>query len=606
MAPPPIIGVNDGLNYAVRGYNSSSGNQGMLAGPSYSVMGNGSAGTKAVYGLSSGGTGVGVEGHNSTSLNTGQLGTNNAAVVGSSTDGIAGYFNSPSGYGIIVETGRVGIGTGSPVWNLDVVGTINASTAIKINGVDVLTSYIDTTLDEAQVDSFVSNNGYLTAPAQRIVVSQSGGDYTTISAALAAITPSAGSPYVVEVMPGTYNEDIVMKSYVHLKGSGQNVTTLTGSASTPIITLNGILNATISGFNISGGPGSSGINIINLTGSAAYNSSIVNNRIENNGLYGIFIDASSPRIAENLFVGNGNDGNPCAITPATNECSAAIYSKNWAGSTIVDNVFVNNFMSIAEAGILEGNPVNSLIVENKFWSIASQTDIYLRQTNDIVAENFFRAGKIELFNINSEGDSSRASIMSNTGITLIDAWPFSNYLEYHNGISSDVADNSISTAHLQDGAVTEQKIADNAVTESKIGGGAVTVNKIGVGAVTVSRIGNGAITEQKLADRSVTNLKIDFDAVGPSKIADGAVTRPKIAADAITRSRIVGTEVPIYQGITACGSAGVITLQTTCSTNVCDIIPTPRFYQCGGNCNDLLQLTPMTCSLPVLGYLLSP
>ena len=88
---PPIIGVNDGQNYGVRGYNSSSGNQGMLAGPSYSVIGNSAAGKTAVYGVSSGGTGVGVEGHHSTRLNTGQLGTNNAAVSGSSIGGIAGY-----------------------------------------------------------------------------------------------------------------------------------------------------------------------------------------------------------------------------------------------------------------------------------------------------------------------------------------------------------------------------------------------------------------------------------------------------------------------------------------------------------------------------------
>ena len=57
------------------------------------------------------------------------------------------------------------------------------------------------------------------AYAQTLVVALSGGDYTTITAALAAITDATTSKrYCIKVMPGTYAEAITMKAYVDLVG----------------------------------------------------------------------------------------------------------------------------------------------------------------------------------------------------------------------------------------------------------------------------------------------------------------------------------------------------------------------------------------------------
>jgi hypothetical protein len=64
-----------------------------------------------------------------------------------------------------------------------------------------------------------------------ITVAKSGGDYQSISAALAGITTaSAGSPFVVKVGPGTFQESVVMKPYVDIEGSGTNVTLITATA----------------------------------------------------------------------------------------------------------------------------------------------------------------------------------------------------------------------------------------------------------------------------------------------------------------------------------------------------------------------------------------
>lgn len=63
--------------------------------------------------------------------------------------------------------------------------------------------------------------------ANRIIVAKSGGDYTSVAAALASISDAAvDNPYLVQVMPGEYTETalVEVKEYVHLQGSGPNAT----------------------------------------------------------------------------------------------------------------------------------------------------------------------------------------------------------------------------------------------------------------------------------------------------------------------------------------------------------------------------------------------
>lgn len=90
-------------------------------------------------------------------------------------------------------------------------------------------------------------------PANVITVATSGGDFTSISAALASLPDPNTTPTVIKVMPGTYTESngIQMKSNVHLQGSGREVTTVDLSSGLyKQINLSNLNNVEISGLSI--------------------------------------------------------------------------------------------------------------------------------------------------------------------------------------------------------------------------------------------------------------------------------------------------------------------------------------------------------------------
>lgn len=67
-----------------------------------------------------------------------------------------------------------------------------------------------------------------------VTVAKSGGDFTSVATALSSITDSSSTNrYLVRVMPGVYTETslVTVKSYVHVRGSGPNVTVITSSRS---------------------------------------------------------------------------------------------------------------------------------------------------------------------------------------------------------------------------------------------------------------------------------------------------------------------------------------------------------------------------------------
>lgn len=92
----------------------------------------------------------------------------------------------------------------------------------------------------SSTDMVVDVVGYFTPPSGGYVLSvaPSGAHYTSIQAAInaAAAVATASQRYLVKVAPGTYNEQVTLKDFVDVEGSGRRATQIRWSAGWPTLT----------------------------------------------------------------------------------------------------------------------------------------------------------------------------------------------------------------------------------------------------------------------------------------------------------------------------------------------------------------------------------
>jgi hypothetical protein len=100
-----------------------------------------------------------------------------------------------------------------------------------------------------------------------IIVAPLNGDFASIQAAInSAISPTADNRYLIIVAPGVYTESIVMKPYVHVQGSGTNLTTITHDGSAP--TVSGADHSEVRELTIGNtGGGATAIGVVNINAS---------------------------------------------------------------------------------------------------------------------------------------------------------------------------------------------------------------------------------------------------------------------------------------------------------------------------------------------------
>ena len=146
----------------------------------------------------------------------------------------------------------------------------------------------------AQVADTAYNVVSVPSYAQVLTVAQSGGDFTTIGAALAAcVSPSYTNRYLIRVMPGIYAESVTCSSFVRLQGAGKYVCRIEG-------TVTGADSCTIDGFQITQGVVCNGTS-----------PTITHNIITSDGTGISIIPNGMPWIKENEIVDCGGYGIHC-------------------------------------------------------------------------------------------------------------------------------------------------------------------------------------------------------------------------------------------------------------------------------------------------------
>ena len=112
-----------------------------------------------------------------------------------------------------------------------------------------------------------------------IIVAKSGGDYTSVQAAIDSIADAAtDNSYLVWVAPGEYSETVTMKPYVHLQGAGQEATIITSTTSNgswPPSQATLVMASDVSLRDLTVGNSSAGINNVALLASAGVTRTLV-------------------------------------------------------------------------------------------------------------------------------------------------------------------------------------------------------------------------------------------------------------------------------------------------------------------------------------------
>jgi hypothetical protein len=276
-----------------------------------------------------------------------------------------------------------------------------------------------------------------------LIVSPSGGNFTSIQAALNSITNnSSRNTFLIWVGPGTYNEQVTMKPYVDIEGAGEKVTKITfpGNSSANTGTVVGASNAELRFLTVENTGG-------NTYATAIYNSAASPSLLHvtakaSGGSYrntGIFSYSSSPTMNNVTAIASGGDSNEAVdnhTSSTTMNNVTATASGGASYNTGVANLYtpsstMNNVTVIASGGIESvgiSNYVTNPSMTNVIASASGNASYggWNRQSSPTISNSILKGDTEGLHNDggsnvsvqNSQLTGTTFAAYSDTGVTL--------------------------------------------------------------------------------------------------------------------------------------------------------------------------------------------
>lgn len=249
----------------------------------------------------------------------------------------------------------------------------------------------------------------LEKPANVIVVAQSGGDFTSISAAIASLPDPNPTPVVIKVMPGSYSESITMKSNVHIQGADRDLVTIVPGMSYEGqgILFEGVSNATLSGLKIESWPYyTSTYTVILIRNSTAVRISdcaIYGHDHDGSYVVGInILDDSEANIENNVISGNQFG---LLATNAVQVASNAITNNTHTGLYVNGSPDISN--NTIKGNRYEGITINSgsPTIKSNIISGNGRYGIYFSNTSSLIAYNTLMDNQIDIVSAYPYGGS---------------------------------------------------------------------------------------------------------------------------------------------------------------------------------------------------------
>ncbi|MEK9130154.1 MAG: hypothetical protein AAB526_02040, partial [Patescibacteria group bacterium] len=198
------------------------------------------------------------------SISTGSISTSGLNVSGHSFLGSLGVSSSASLGDLGVANSTTLGNSSSNTLKVNATSTFNAPVTIgstlNVTGKTVIGGNLDVT-------GIVTFGGASSLYQQTIVVAKGGSIYSTIKQALDSITDNGPNKrYLIEVKPGTYEENVVMKDYVDIVGAGPEVVIIkTNNPTGALIDASVVVNqGRLEGVTLEVTNDATGINIINI------------------------------------------------------------------------------------------------------------------------------------------------------------------------------------------------------------------------------------------------------------------------------------------------------------------------------------------------------